>query len=412
MMGLNDMISKGTLCKWYLGCIVIIGVCLLLSGCWDRREFDDRRMILAIGIDTADQGGATQGNDVSQVETFVQPYGSKRYRLSLQLMNLTPSKGSGGSPQGEISTYVISNTGESMFEMTRDMLGQVSESLWFEHVQAIIVSEAAVRQGGLQPIIDLFRRDKEMRWLMKIMITAGEARALLEYQPPSGESSGIVMTKSLAMYRKNLHLPGEFSDLGTMTRGIDNKSRVLITRVELVDHVVKLGGMALFKDNKFNSYIDEYATKGGNFINGSEKSAIITAQCPDHPGKVMAFELFRHDTKLISHVAGENIYYTLDIAMRGNIGEMQCARQHDTMDAGEIHKFEQLVAEEVKRNVLYTFQTYQSLQVDGGSFGAKLKAYEPLVWEKVKDHWNEEVFPNTSLLVSVNVKIEGIGAHK
>jgi len=52
------------------------------------------------------------------------------------------------------------------------------------------------------------------------------------------------------------------------------------------------------------------------------------------------------------------------------------------------------------------------LQVDASVFGAKLKAHEPVVWEKVKDRWNDEVFPTVSLLVSVNVVIENIGEHK
>lgn len=400
--------------KRLLGCILITIVALFISGCWDRSELEERRFILAVAVDRADQGlGPEQGQDVTKVETFVQPHGSKRYRLSFQIMDITQSKGGGdGSPKGEIGTYVVSNTGESMFEMIRDMQGQVDQQLWFEHVQAIVISEAAVRQGGLQPIIDYFRRDPETRGLTKLMITSGEARPFLEYEPPGGEPSGIFLTNSLRQYRKNPHVPGWRSDVGDASRSIDNKSRVLIARVELVDDVVKLGGMALFKKGKFIGYVDEYATKGGNFLSGIEKSAIITAECPQHPGKIIVFENFRHNTKLEPHVDGENIYYTLDIAMRGNLGENQCGRQHDTMDAEVIHKVEQLIAEEVKHNVLYSLHTYQRLQLDASVFGAKLQAYEPLVWEKVKDRWNEDVFPNISLIVSVNVVIENIGGHK
>ena len=183
-------------------------------------------------------------------------------------------------------------------------------------------------------------------------------------------------------------------------------------RIELVDNVVKLGGMVLFKEEKFVGYVDEYATKGGKFIGGIEKSAIITVECPGHPGKILAFELFRHDTRLTPHVDGENIYYNLDIAMRGNLGEAQCALLHDSMDPETIHTIEKLVAEEVKSNVFYSFHTYQDLQVDNEGFGAKLYAHEPLMWEKVKDRWDDEVFPTVSLLVSVNVVIENIGVHK
>ena len=400
---------------WYkrlLGCIFIMIISLLVSGCWDRRELEDRHYVLAVAIDRGDQGLGSEEKDVARVETFAQPYGTKRYRLSFQILGLMPSSSIVNGPQGEELTYIISNTGESMFEMLRDMLGQIDQPFWFEHMQVIIISEAAVRQGGLQPMIDLFRRDTEMRSTTKLIMTSGEARSLLEYQPPSGEPGGIFIANSLRLYKKNPHVPGWHTDVGDLAKSVDNKGTVLLARIELADKIIKLGGMAVFKNGKFAGYVDEYVTQGGKFVSGIEKSAIITVECPEHHGKIIAFELFRHNTKLTPHVDGEKIYYTLDIAMRGNVGETQCGLTHDLMDATVIHQIEELVAEEVKRNVLYTLHTYQELHVDASVFGAKLQAHEPATWEKVKDSWNDEIFPTITLAVSVNVVVESIGAHK
>lgn len=125
--------------------MLIASISLVSATLLDRHELEERRLVLAIAIDRADRGlGPDQGSNVSQVETFVQPYGSKRYRLSFQVLNIVPSQGNVTSPQGQMGTYVASNTGESVFEMIRDMLGQVDQALWFEHVQTIIISEAVV----------------------------------------------------------------------------------------------------------------------------------------------------------------------------------------------------------------------------------------------------------------------------
>lgn len=399
--------------KWHkkaLGCLLLIIASLCIGGCWDRKELEERHFVLAVAVDSADPGQAG-----GAVENFLQPHGSKRYRLSLQIMDLVPRESSMGSPQGpqtETTSYVISSTGESLFEIFRDMLGQVSRGLWLEHIQAIVISEEVVRQVGLEPIMDFFRREKQIRWLTKLMITSGQARSLLEYHPPSGEASGVFMNNSLRLYRKNPHVAGWHTDVGDFAKSVDNKSRVLISRVELVDNVIKLGGMALFTGGKFIGYVDEYATQGGKFLSGIEKSAIITVECPDHLNKIIAFEVLRHDTKLKPYVDKDKIYFTLDIGMTGNLGEMQCRQLHNTMDTREIHKLEELLATEVKRNALYAFHTFQRLQVDADGFSGKLKAYEPLVWEKVKDHWDEETFPTISLDVSVQVVIENIGEHK
>lgn len=366
-----------------------------------------------VAIDRGDQGlGPGQGEDVARVETFVQPHGNKRYRVSVQILDITPSDSIAGGPKGSISTYVISNTGQSMLEMMRDLVGQTNQILLFQHLKIIIISEAAARQGGLQPLIDLFRRDPQMPATRRMLITSGEARPLLEYQPPSGEPGGIFIGNSLGLYKKNTHVVTWRTDLRDLIQSTDNNRRVLMSRIELVDNVVKLGGMGLFKKGKFVGYVDEYAVQGGKFVLGIEKSALITVECPEHPGKILTFELFRHNTKVTPHLDGDNISYTLDIAMRGNLAEAQCSLQLDSMDPRTIRTIEELVAEEVKRNALYAVHTFQNLQVDVVDFGAKLQAHEPLMWEKVKDRWDDEVFPTIPVTVSVNVVIENIGEHK
>ncbi|SDF16867.1 Ger(x)C family spore germination protein [Sporolituus thermophilus] len=401
---------NGAVKKSALGYMAIICLCLLLTGCWDRRELQDRNFVLAVAIDVADAGEqGSQAAAVKRAETFVQPHGAKRYRLSLQVLRLAAAEPE-AKKAAVVKTYVISNTGESIIEMIRDMLGQTSKSLYFEHIQTIVISEAAVKQAGLTPIIDLFRRDAEMRWRIKIYITPGEARPLLEYKPPTGEPGGVYLAQIVQLHSRNIHVAGARTDLGYIAQMLDNNADVIIPRIEMADKVVKAGGLAAFKKDKFVGYVDEYAAMGLKFIRGTEKSAVFSVTCPDHPGEVLAFELFHHDTKLTPHVADDKIYFTLDIAMRGNIGEIQ-GTGHDTTKPDHIRKLELLFAEEVKRSVLYAKEVSQALGVDALTFSKKLKAHEPNVWKQIEDRW-DEIYPTIPLVVSVNVTIRNIGSHK
>lgn len=400
-----------------VGCCLLFFHCLILGGCWDRREMEERHFVLAAGIDLADAGlKPGQNPDVTRTETFVQPHGSKRYRLSLQILDISPSGGGGGdsgSKGGGTKTYVISNTGESLFEMNRDMLGQISNTLWWEHVQTLIISEAVVKEIGLKQIFDWFLRNHEMRWRIKVLITPGEARPLLEYQPPTGEPGGIYLANIVRNHPKSGHISGARTDLGFASQALDNNADIFLPRVEMVDDVVKISSIAAFKKDKFVGYFDNYANKGGKFIVGTEKSALITINCPDHPENVCVFELYRHDTRLKPQVVDGNISFNLDIAMIGNLAEMQCpSTEHNTQDPKYIRSLEILFAEEVKRSALYSWHTMQSLRVDSLRLGAKLQAHEPKTWEKVKDQWNDTYLPNVPLNVSVNVTIRGVGEHK
>jgi len=388
---------------------------MFTAGCWDRRELQERNFVLAVAIDTADAGmkpgvNPEQEPEVKRVETFVQPHGTKRYRLSLQLLKL----GKNGDGKDKSKTYVISNTGDSMFEMARDMLGQSSKSLWFEHVQVIIISEAVLRQTGLGEILDFFKRDSEMRSRMRVYVTPGEARPFLEYIPPNKEAGGMYLSNMINLHVKNLHVPGKRTELASIIQYLDSNSNLVMNRIEMADKVVKLGGLVLFKKDKFIGYVDEYAVAGMKYIFGSEKSAIVTIPCPDHPDHQVIFELFRHDTRLRPHVDGDTIYFTLDINMYGNIGELQGDIElENTMDSQYVDKLESAFADEIKRTILYSMQISQNqMKVDIlNLFASKLKAYEPDTWAKVKEQW-EEIYPDIPLVISVNVSIRNIGSHR
>lgn len=374
----------------------------------------DRSFVLAVAIDMADTGqkpglDPEEAASVNQTETFLQPVGRKRYRLSLQLLKFNQGEG-----KDDAKTYVISNTGESFFEMIRDMLGQSSKSLWFEHVQLIIISEAVLKQAGLAEILDFFKRDSEMRSRIKIYITPDTARSLLEYIPPSKEPGGVYLADLIRLHGRNNHVAGARTDLGYTVRYLDTSSNILLPRIRIADKVVKLDGAAVFKKDKFLGYADGYTIAGIKFIYGTEESAIVTAESPGRPGHQMAFELYQDDTKFTPHVEGGNIYFTLDLKMYGNLGEIQGnIGEENTLDPAFIHQLELAFAEEIKQNILHSDHFFrQEMGVDCISkFAAKMKAHEPVVWEQVKDQW-DEICPSIPLIVSVNVSIRGVGSHK
>jgi len=385
--------------KQVIGCIILIGVLMMTAGCWDRRELQERNFVLGVGIDMA---------DVKPIETFIQPHGTKRYRLSLQLLKL------GGDEKAKSKTYVISNTGESLFEMVRDMLGQSSKSLWFEHVQVIVISEAVLKQVGLGEILDFFKRDSEMRSRIHVYVTSGKARALLEYTPPTKEAGAMYIAGIIHLHTRNIHVPGARTDLGFISPLLDSKGNILLPRIEMAGKVVKVGGAAVFKKDEFIGYADDYAIAGRKIIAGTEKSAVITVPCPDHPDHQVVFELYRHDTRLRPHVDNDVIYFTLDINMYGNIGELQGDIElENTMDPQYVRKLENAFADEIKRTVLDAERVFKKeMRVDSvGVFASKLRAHKPDAWAKVKDQW-DEIYPEIPLVISVNVSILNIGTHK
>lgn len=381
-------------------------ISLLTIGCWDLKELQDRNFVLAVAIDSAQNTAVPD----DKIATFKQSQGDKIYKLSLNIVKLTPPSGEEKTAKSA-KTFTFSNTGKSMFEMVRDMLGQSSKSLYFEHLDAIIISEDAVKINGLTPILDFFRRDPEMRSRIKLFITPGEAKKILELPMPTGEANGQYLSGVLNNHKKDLHIAGARTDIGYISQRLDSKQDIMIPRLEASKDVLKVGGTAFFKGEKFMGYVDEYTTRGAKFIYGTEKSGVIPVECPLHPGETFVFELFEHDTKLVPHIDEEgNVYFTLDIRMEGNIGEITCPDRHATGDFTYIAQAEQSVAQSVTANVHHTLRFLQENHLDPLNFRETFKGYHPFEWKRIKDSW-DDMYPDIPFYVSVNVSIRQVGEH-
>ncbi len=388
-------------------------LCLLLSGCWDRRELQERSIVLAVGIDLVESSQHQQltSKPAERLETFVSPVSPRPFRLSIQLLSLTSSKKDGQPGGNAPQTYVLTSTGLSFFEMVRDIVSKNSHTLWFEHMQVIIISEEVLKEYPLGLILDFFHRDAEFRWRTRLFTTPGEARAILEKNFPTGEPGGLYLASAFQNSARNPHIPASNVDLGSTIQRLDNEADIVLPRVEVDGNEFKLKGMSLFKQDKLTAIADEYAIKGLKLILGLEKSALISVECPDHPGHIGVFELFRHDTLYEPHVDGDSIYFTLSIAMRGNLGELSCSNLHEPTSKPEVLKrFTSLITAEVERNIEYSHDVCRQTGVDAMRFAGLLKAHKPEAWKKIKDNWNE-VFPTIPIYTTVKVAISNIGEH-
>lgn len=391
----------------YLSLFLLLLVCTILSGCWDRRELQERLFVLAIGIDSVKA-------EVGKEKTFTQAYGDKRYKVSLQIMDVQPSAGEeGGRGKTKTDTYVISETGYSIGETLRAIIRQVNRNLWFDNVQAVVISQDVLQQDALTSIMDYLIREREFRTLIKVFVTSGEAIKILEYKPASGMPGGMFMENVMDLSVKNPHVEGQYMDINQYMRNKDNKEVTGFPRIELERDILKVKGLAVLNSqDKLLGYLDEYAVKGGNLIGGQLKSAIITFYCPEHPDSMIAVEFRSSQVKVTSLVKGEKVYYQMKSVIKGNVGEVQCAAAHNTMQGDYLQLLEGLAGEEIRRNVAYTFRNYQRIGWDRNLFSANLQRQHPSEWERLKDRWFSEVFPESRLEVDAQVHLEYVGNHK
>jgi Ger(x)C family germination protein len=391
-------------------CVALLAACLLTAGCWDRVEIQDRAFVLAVAVDVAEEGTDKEPGK-SRMESYAHPVPADRYRVTFQVLRFAEVKGGQERPGGTSKTFLVTGRGPTMLDTVRDALGESSKGLWFENLQVIVFSQAVAERYGLAPLVDFFRRDAEMRGRAQLYITPGEAGKLLRIAPPSGEPGGVFLASVARRQGKDVHLATSRTDVGFTSQALDAGADIIIPVLEAAGETMKVKGAAIFKRAKLFSYVDEYTIRGLRIIRGVEKSAAISFECPLHPGNAVTFELFRHQTELTPSVEGDMVRFKLNVAMRGNLDEVQCGCQHDTLDVEYIDKAQKLVAEEVERNIRHSLAVGQREGWEIFYFQRSLQAYKPKDWERLKDRW-EEIYPTMPVDVKVKVSIINVGEHK
>ena len=59
--------SKRVNAGFNLKFLILLLLCSLLTGCWDRMEIEERAVVLGISIDTADKGAEIREDEISHL---------------------------------------------------------------------------------------------------------------------------------------------------------------------------------------------------------------------------------------------------------------------------------------------------------------------------------------------------------
>ena len=151
----------------YIKMLFILVQCVVLIGCWDSVEIEDRAFTYGIAIDLEDKGMD----------------GKFQIRLTNQV--IAPSGFSSVNGGGGQEAYRnISRIGKSLYEINYEFLKQANRNLNAQHLQIILMSEELLKEPGmLNKLFDSFIRGREMRRGIKLAVSKGKAKDYFDIKP-------------------------------------------------------------------------------------------------------------------------------------------------------------------------------------------------------------------------------------
>ena len=374
----------------------------LTGGCWDRKEIENRGYIVGAAIDHA----SPEAKGRYDLDRAFQQVGTRKYRLSYELPNF--KKGDSGE-QGGYESKVFSAEGETVYAASRAIASKGYLPVFLEDLQVLLISEEVAREG-IKEIFDVFLRYPGMRRRATILITKGRAEDFLKRKPKTGTALNGLNYPKLATTVRKVPTLASFSEFGYFSDAIRSKQGFSAPVIYMEGDEIKAAGAALFNSKgQMVGIADEYETVGGKIWRNKFPQGAIMVSHPDKPETIAVFDVNESKTTVKPDFSGDTVRFIVEGEFGGTIGESEPVEEKPYSDEKNQNAIAQAVAAELTNHAYAVLKKEQTVHADTFELGGLIRRKNPKYWEKIKDRWEDEIFPTVEADVTITVKITGSG---
>lgn len=365
--------------------IGILVISLLVTGCWDRREIEERLLVAAIGVDSTKDG---------DVFTFQVP-----------IPNQVIGKGSsGGSTQSGGDGGTIQMYGEqanTLTEAIKKIREKGTQEPFLGYTQLLLIGEEKAKQG-ISVVMQGLRQHPEIRRQFWPIVVKGEAKELLNLPAKIDIINSVVIREIL----KNGVRRGRFPDVTLKDLFIDLSNPVrrnpILNVIKVNEHKkIEWGGVAAFKNDKMIDTLSDSESDALNQIRGKQAGRYLTIPCSKGKG-TLGFRPNR--TRRVMHISDKPAI-TIDMYVTGTLRESSC--NYNMHGTKRVKLMKNILEKQYNKNGRQLIDRAQKMdQTDYLLLGDYIHSYRPDLWKKL--NWKKD-FPHIPIQVRYHVNVERLG---
>ncbi|MGP4061855.1 Ger(x)C family spore germination protein [Halobacillus sp. H74] len=357
-------------------------VCLMmLTGCWDERQFKNIKLVLSMGYDVGEDGGIIQTVSIPSVRRSVEG-------------------------PGEEKIQVISTPAHTPRD-ARDKLDQmISETYDPSKVKVIVLGEELAK-NDIYPLLDeLYRNPNSNLNAYLAIAEEGTAKDVIATRNLSENRISQYVAGLLEAAVYSTHSTGENLQLlcaELVEPGIDFS--VPMIKIDEEKQMITFSGMGLFNDKKFTGekIAPEQSTLYMLLQGKMGKVARMTAKVSDkHEEEILNYvtvNVMNNNKDLKLEVKGNEITAQLKLKMKVRIVEYPSDHLYVK---GKIEGIRKNLSEVLTAESEKIIGQIQEANSDVLGIGRRIKGFHPKVWKELD--WNEE-YPEITIKPKVEVEI-------
>ncbi|WP_082234792.1 Ger(x)C family spore germination protein [Halobacillus massiliensis] len=365
--------------------LVLLCSLLLLTGCWDTRQFKNVKLILSSGFDL--------GEDEKIVQTVSIP---------------TVKGGEMGGHQEFIQT--LTTEAHTPLQASDQMDRMVENNLNPAKIKVYLLGEDLAKQD-VYPVLDAIYRNPNSNLNAQLAIVEGEAREVIEFKATGIKTISDYISGIVEASANVSHSTGENLQLLCAELIEDGQDFTIpLLKVDTENEVVTYNGLALIHDDHYTGekIESEDAALLMLLLGYKGKIAQMTKKVSDYGREpvldYVTINVIKEDRKMKVRPKGENIEVDLKLKLDVRITEYP----HDHLVNDKIIKdISKKLTEVLTKDSEEILAKTQEANSDVFGVGRRIKGYHPELWEKID--WTEkykEVQFNTK--VDVTIQQHGI----
>lgn len=407
----------------------MLGLAVLINGCWDRRELESLGLVQALGLDLGDNG---RGVTITAM-------------IAIPSQITGGQSGGGGGGGGDQSgVFTITMAAPTIYEAFNRINTSINRDITLIQNTVLIIGEDLAKQG-VYKWIDTLVRFREMRRTMIIFVCRGIAADIMKVQPKLEKNPSEYFNDLAKLNTRNGMFPAVTVNdfLGSYEAFAQETYTPVLAKFQLMeppgkpagkeqksggqgkeedsqstqkssqnDENIRIAGTAIFKDAKMVGTFDIYESQVLQLLTGNFREASLSIRDPQKRNNLISYRLLAANPLQIKykHSGGTlEDKFQISLNLEADILSIQSGINYTTP------KNEVLLGKHIAREIKGRVQkVIKKAQIEYGSdvFGLGKAVRNTFLtstaWEKY--HWPER-FPNAKITANVKVTIRRVGVQ-